>query len=325
MIARREVLLGILRLLAAPIAAEAQEPGKVPRIGIITDVPSVAETVRSPANGGFLRGLEELGYVQGRNILLEYRSAEGRVERVPQIVAELIRLKVDVILTTTNRVALHVKQEATTVPIVMGTVSNPVEVGLVQSLARPGGNLTGLTLDVGPQNEGKRLELLRETAPGISRVAFIGLKADWEDPLGSAVQRAAQALGLKLILAEHQSGNYSPAFAVVTRERADAVFLTVSGYSYTHRRVLADFALKSRLLAIYLAREFAVDGGLMSYGPSIPDLYRRAAGYVDRILKGAKPADLPIEQPTKFELVINLRTARALGLTIPPAVLAQGG
>jgi len=320
---RRAFVAGAVSVLATPLAAGAQVPEKIPRIGILTEVPSVAETVRSPAYIAFLRGLGELGYVEGRNILLELRSAEGRTERVPEIVAELVRLKVDIILTTTNPVALRVKQATTTVPIVMGTVWSPVEVGLVQSLARPGGNLTGLTLDVGPESEGKRLELLRETFPGISRVAFIGGKADWEGPFGSVVQRAAQALGLRLVLAEHQSGDYAPAFAVVTRERADALFASRGGYSYTHRRALADLALKSRLPVIHFDRAFVVDGGLMSYGASVSDLYRRSAGYVDKILKGARPADLPIEQPTTFELVINLRTAKALGLVVPSAVLAR--
>jgi putative ABC transport system substrate-binding protein len=281
-------------ILTAPLAVEAQQPGKVPRIGIITEAPTVAQTVRSPAYFAFLEGLAELGYVEGRSVLLELRSAEGRSERVPQIVAELVHLKIDVILTTTNAVALGVKQATPTVPIVMGTVWSPVEAGLVQSLARPGGNLTGLTLDAGPESEAKRLELLRDSFPEISRVAYIGRKADWDSPFGASVQRAAHALGLRLVLAEHQSSDYAPAFSVVAREKADALFPSNGGYSYTHRRVLADFALKSRLPMIHFDRSFIGDGGLMSYGPSVADLYRRAAGYVDKILKGAKPTDLPV-------------------------------
>jgi ABC-type uncharacterized transport system substrate-binding protein len=197
----------------------------------------------------------------------------------------------------------------------------------VQSLARPGGNVTGLTMDVGPEIETKRLELLRMIAPEISRVAFVGSKADWEDPIGRAVQHAGRALALRVVLAEYPVGptshDYEAALAAVTREKADAVFAAVGGPTFAYRRVLAEFAAKNRLPAASNFREFVVAGGLMSYGPSLADMYRRVAGYVDKILKGAKPADLPIEQPTKFELIINLKTAKALGLTIPRSLLLR--
>ena len=324
---RRTWLVGAVGLFARPPGARAQPPGKVYRVATIYENLPVSVGVRTAAGIAFRRALTELGYVEGKTLVLEYRSLEGRLDRVPEIVVELTRLNVDVIVTTNNPVTLRVKQATTTVPIVMGTSGTPVEAGLVQSLARPGGNVTGLTVDGGPDSEGKRLELLREAVPGISRVAFIGSHADWEDPIGRAVQRAAQALGLTLVLAEHPISappdDYAAALATTTQRRVDALFAAAGSPSFTHRRLLSDFAAKHRLPAVHLSREFAVDGGLMSYGPSLADLYRRAAGYVDLILKGAKPADLPVEQPTKFELILNLKTAKALGLAIPPAVLAR--
>jgi putative ABC transport system substrate-binding protein len=259
--------------------------------------------------------------------VVEVRSAEGRIERIPEIVAELVRLRVDVIVVSTSRVAERVKQATSTVPIVITSGSTLAELGLVQSLARPGGNVTGLTVDTGPEVEAKRLELLREVASGISRVAFVGSKAEWESPMGRAVRHGGRALGVRLVLAEHPASvtrpDYEAALAVVTRERADAVYAAYGAASFAYRQVLAEFAAKNRLPAVASYREFPVAGGLMSYGPSLADLYRRAGGYVAKILRGAKPADLPIEQPTKFELIINLKTAKSLGLTIPPAVLAR--
>jgi putative ABC transport system substrate-binding protein len=271
--------------------------------------------------------LSELGYTEGQNLIVEIRSAEGRIERIPEIVAELVRLGVDVIVVSTSRVAHRVRQATSTVPIVITSGSTLVELGLVQSLAHPGGNVTGLTVDTGPEIEAKRLELLREVASGISRVAFVGSKADWVGPMGQAVQHGGRVLALRLVLAEHPVSatrpDYEAALAVVTRERADALFVASGGPGFAYRQVLVEFAAKNRLPTVSSYREFPVAGGLMSYGPSLADLYRRAAGYVAKILKGAKPADLPIEQPTKLELVINLKTAKSLGLTIPPAVLAR--
>ncbi len=314
-------------LLPAPLAAEAQQPaGKVYRIGFLFEALRVADIVRSQ-DSPFSRALSELGYTEGQNLLVELRSAEGRIERIPEIVAEFVRLRVDVIVVSTSRVAHRAKQATSTVPIVITSGSTLAELGLVQSLARPGGNVTGLTVDTGPEIEAKRLELLREVASGISRVAFVGSKADWEGPMGQAVHHGGRALALRLVLAEHPASarrpDYEAALAVVTRQRADALFVASGGPGFAHRQVLVEFAAKNRLPAVSSYREFPVAGGLMSYGPSLADLYRRAAGYVARILKGAKPADLPIEQPTKFELVINLKTAKSIGLTIPPAVLAR--
>jgi putative ABC transport system substrate-binding protein len=313
-------------LLASPLAGEAPQPaGKVYRIGVLFEALRVADP--RPPNNPFSQGLSELGYTEGQNLLVEVRSAEGRIERIPEIVAEFVRLRVDVIVVSTSRVAHRVKQATGTVPIVITSGSTLAELGLVQSLARPGGNVTGLTVDAGPGVEAKRLELLREVASGISRVAFVGSKADWASPMGHAVQRGGRALGLSLVLAEHPVSvtrrDYEAALAVVTRERVNALFVASGGPGFAYRQVLVEFAAKNRLPAVAPYREFPAAGGLMSYGPSLADLYRRAAGYVAKILNGAKPADLPIEQPTKFELVINLKTARSIGLTIPSAVLAR--
>src|SRR5262245_22456814 len=318
-----------IALLAPPLAGEAQQPARtVHRIGLLYEALPFAY-VLSPQNNPtpFSRALSELGYTEGQNLIVEVRTAEGRIERIPKIVAEFVRLRVDVIVVSTSQVAHWVKQATSTVPIVIAGGSTLAELGLVQSLARPGGNVTGLTRDAGPEIEAKRLELLREVAPGISRVAFVGSKADWKSPMGQAVQRAGRVLALRLVLAEHPASvtdrDYEAALGVVTRERADALFVASGGPGFAYQRELVEFAARNRLPAVASYRAFPVGGGLMSYGPSLADLYRRAAGYVDKILKGAKPADLPIEQPTKFELYINLKTAKAIGLTVPPAVLAR--
>ena len=219
------------------------------------------------------------------------------------------------------------KQATSTVPIIVTSGSTLAELGLVQSLARPGGNVTGLSVDTGPEIEAKRLELLREVAPGISRVAFVGSKADWEGPMGQAVQHGGRVLALRLVLAEHPVSatprDYEAALAVVTREGANGLYVASGGPGFAYRQVLAKFAAKNRLPAVSSTRDFPFAGGLMSYGPRLADLYRQAARYVAKILEGAKPADLPVQQPTKFEFVINLKTAKALGLTIPPSVLAR--
>jgi putative ABC transport system substrate-binding protein len=314
-------------VLAAPLAAEAQQQaGKVYRIGFLFEALRVAD-VTSTQDTPFSHALSELGYMKGQNLIFEVRSAEGRLERIPEIVAEFVRLRVDVIVVSTSRVAHRVKQATSTVPIVITSGNTLAELGLVQSLARPGGNVTGLTVDAGPGIEAKRLELFREVASGISRVAFVGSKAEWESPMGHAVQRGGRALGLRLVLAEHPLSatrpDYEAALAVVTRERADALFVANAGPGFAYQKMLVEFAAKNRLPAVAPYRAFPRAGGLMSYGASLADLYRRAAGYVAKILKGANPADLPIEQPAKFELVINLKTAKSIGLKIPTAVLAR--
>ncbi len=320
------ILILTVGLFAAPLSTEAQQAGKVYRVGFVMSSGLTSELAGPdppPYMRGFVQALRDLGYMEGRNLVLERRSAGARFEGAPEIIAELVRLKVDVIVTGGNPVARAAKEVTTSIPIVMATSSDPVEAGLVASLARSGANVTGLTLDTGPEINGKRLELLKEAVPNISRVAVIGSKEDWESPKGKNTQAAARALGLTLLLAEHKANDYAPAFALVTRERADAIFASLSGPNYANRRFIIEFAAKRHLPASYAFRESVEDGGLMSYGPSVVDMFRRAAYYVDKILKGAKAADLPVEQPTRFELVINLKTAKALGLKVPQSVLIR--
>jgi len=325
---RRAFISGItLGLLAAPLAAEAQEAGKVYRVGLIFPSPPVSEMAGpEPVNNGaraFVRGLRTLGYVEGRNLILERRSAEGRFERFAPIVAELVGLNVDVIVVSTTPLAQRAREVTTAVPIVLGVGADPVGAGLAQSLARPGGNVTGLTLDVGPEIQGKRLELLKGAVPRASRVAFLGTKKLWDAVYETSIKAGAQALGLTVFLAEHTPTEYTGAFTLISRERADALFVAHSSENYAQRRLIVDFTTSNRLPSIHAFREAVEAGGLMSYGVNVEDLFRRAARYVDKILKGFKPADLPIEQPTKFELLINLKTAKALRLTIPPSLLQR--
>jgi putative ABC transport system substrate-binding protein len=314
-------------LLAAPLAAEAQPAGKVYRVGIIAAASPVSDLAGpdpiNPATRAFVHALRELGYVQGKNLVLDIRSAEGRFERFPGIVRELVRLKVDVILASSNEVFKAARDVTQAVPMVMVASGAPVEEGLVQSLARPGGNITGITLDAGPELGAKRLELLKETLPNVSRVAVLAPKgerlAQWE----LSTQAAAKVLGVRLLVAEHTVSEYADAFALIARERPDAVLVPEGTANWQNRRLIVEFTAKSRLPAVYPWREFADAGGLMSYGVDMSDLFRRAASYVDRILRGANPAEMPVERPTKFELVINLKTAKALGLTIPQSLLLR--
>jgi len=321
------ILFLALGVLGAPIDTPAQQPGKVYRVGLIVTTSPVSEMAGPepvhPPTRAFLHTLRSLGYVEGQNLVFERRSAEGKFERFTEIVAELVRLKTDVIVTVSTPLAQAAKQVTTTVPIVMARSDSPVEAGLVASLGRPGGNITGLTTKTGPEIEGKRLELLKDALPKISRVAYLRMKTDWEGPTGESVKAAAKALNVTLLHAEHTPNEYASAFAVIARQRPDALLVTDSAPAFAHRRLIVEFAVKNRLPGMYGWREPVEAGGLMSYGVNISDLFRRAAGYADKILKGANPADLPIEQPTKFELVINLKTAKALGLTIPPSVLIR--
>jgi putative ABC transport system substrate-binding protein len=311
-----------LGLLAAPWAADAQEPGKVPRIGVL------GPTTRSdsaPWFAAFRRGLRELGWVEGQNISLEYRWAEGRTERLLDLAAELVRLRVDVMLVGATAPAVAARNATRTIPIVMATSGDPVGMGLVASLARPGGNVTGLTVNVGVETFGKNLELLREAVPKVRRVAVLSNPASPYHVLGvKHVKAAAQPVDVQLHFLEARGpDDLDRAFAAMARARAEALFVLPDPTFLLHRARLHDLAAKSRLPAMYALRQHTETGGLMSYGVDLRDNYRRAATYVDKILKGAKPADLPIEQPTKFELVINLKTAKALGLTIPASMLAR--
>jgi putative ABC transport system substrate-binding protein len=321
---RRFLLTSVAGALAAPVAAAAQAVGKVYRVGLvaITPVAGIVSDPSHPFNSGFRREMRDRGYVEGQNVILELRSLEGNMERAPEVVAELIRLNADVIVTATPEMTRQAQRVTTTVPIVTFSRA-PVEEKLVVSLARPGGNITGLTNDTGPDLQGKLLELLREGVRELRRVAYLGSRAEWEGPGGMSARAAAGAWGLALFLAEPSPNDYTRAFDLIARERPDAMIISQDATHYPHRRLIAELAARNRLPSIGPYREFVEAGGLMSYGHDSRDIYRRVAMYVDKILRGAKPADLPIEQPTKFELVINLKTAKALGLTIPPALLAR--
>ena len=321
---RRDTILALLALGATSIAAEAQQAAKVARIGFL----SSSLAARPHSRDAFRQGLRDLGYVEGRNVVIEYRDAEGKPERLPALAAELVALNVDVILVGGGtRVTLAAMQATKTVPIVFTDVGDPVESGLVTSLARPGGNVTGLS-SLGPELVGKNLELLKHAVPGIDRVAVLwvpgalGERTDKDMLTGADV--AARALGVRLQFFEARAPDeFAKAFSDMNSARAAALTVLPSNRFVREHRRIVDLAAKNRLPAVYTSREFVDAGGLMSYGASSADLSRRAATYVDKILNGAKPGDLPIEQPTKFELVINLKTAKALGLTIPQSVLAH--
>ena len=323
------VVVVALDLVLGPLAAEAQPGGKVYRVGLVVPVTPVSDLAGPapvhPATRAFVQELRTLGYVEGQNLVLERRSAEGRLERFGDIVAELIRLKSDAIVTVGTPAARVAKAATTTIPIVMATSWDPVSDGIVQSLARPGGNITGLTMAVGADIEAKRLELLRAMLPSISRVAYLGSKEekDWESPSGESVRTAAHVLGVTLVRAEFSPHQYIDAFTWISRARAEAVFVSPSSTAYGDRALIVGLANQIRLPSAFRFREAVELGGLMSYGVNVADNFRRAAGYVDKILKGARPADLPVEQPTKFEFFVNLKAAKQIGLTIPPNVLAR--
>ncbi len=310
-------------LVSAPLAGEGQQAAQIPRIGFLSpDSPSDPRVLgRFRA---FQQGLRELSYVEGQNIAIESRWAEGRWDRLPGLAAELVRLKVDVIVTYGPPAIQAVKQATRTIPIVMAGVIDPETTGFVASLARPGGNITGLSL-MAPELVGKQLEILKEVVPKVSRVALLGnpTNAGTAPQLRNA-QNAARALGIQLQPQEARGpSEIDSAFAAMSKEQVGAVIVLVDLTLIAQRTRIADLAAKRHLPAVYGMRDHVEAGGLMAYGASVLDRYRRAAGYVDKILKGAKPADLPIEQPTKFELVINMKTAKALGLTIPPSVLLR--
>jgi len=322
MIRRIVVCLLITALLLAVLPAEAQQTKKIPGVGYLAGASLSSQLTRNEA---FRQGLRELGYVEGKNIVIEWRSAEGKRDRVPALVAELVRLKMDIIVTDGPTVTRTAKEATSTIPIVMTGVGDAVGSGLVASLARPGGNVTGLST-LRPEISGKRLELLKEILPRLSRVAVFttSMSQDYAQTK-KEIDLAAGAFGVKLqYLDVLDPKHVESAFRAADKGRADAVLVRVSGrIADSHRKEIAELAVKSRLPAIYERAEYVEAGGLMSYGVSINDLYRRAAIYVDKILKGAKPADLPVEQPMKFELIINLKTAKEIGLVIPPNVLAR--
>jgi len=306
-------------LFALSFSAQAQQPENIPRIGYLEAVSPSISAVRSEA---FRQGLRELGYVEGKNIVTEYRYAEGKRDRLPALAAELVRLKVDVIVTAGASATRAAKKATSTIPIVMAQDSDPVGKGVVASLARPGGNITGLST-LAPEISGKQLELLKEIIPKLSRVAVLGTSTR----PGNAqtlreVELAAGAFKVEVrYLDVLDPKKIETAFGAARKERADAVLVLAGRILISHRTQVVELAVKSRLPAIYPFPVYVEAGGLMSYGVRRSDLFRRAATYVDKILKGANPGELPIEQPTKFQLVINLKTAKALGITIPPSIL----
>jgi len=311
-------------LFVLGVAAEAQQPVKVPRIGYLH--PGSAATASAARIEAFREGLRELGYLEGKNIVIEWRYADGKseAESLPELAAELVRIKVDVIVTTGTPAVRAIKRASATIPIVFAVISHPVENGIVASFARPGGNVTGLTI-LTEELSGKRLELLKETVPNVTR---IGVLSDLTNPTQALewkeILAAAQVLGVKLqSLGLRSSDDFDGAFKAALRERAQALITLPQPLMNSHRNLIVGFAVKNKLPAIYPAPEYTDAGGLMYYGPVYTELFRRAAIFVDKILKGTKPADLPVEQPIKFEFVINLKTAKQIGLTIPPNMLAR--
>lgn len=309
-----------------PMSAFAQQTN-IHRVAYVAAIPPLSQMIGAdpinPFARAFLHGLRSLGYVEGQNLVMEWRSAEGRFERIPEIIRELVSTKADVIVTTTLPIIRAAKAVTETVPIVMTGIGNPVEEGLIESLARPGGNITGLAAVSGNENAAKRLQLLKELLPGMTRVALLNSKAEMIGGWEQSQEAAARQLGIKVLIAEHAPTDYAAAFALIARERPDALSVAFTAANVINRKLIIEFAAKNRIPAIYGVREFAADGGLIAYGPDLADIFHRSAGYVDRILKGAKPADLAVEQPTKFQLVVNLKTAKVLGLTVPPSLLVR--
>ena len=305
-------------LFAAPLAARAQQVGKVYRIGILETIPALQNAAKLDA---LRKGLRDLGYVEGRNLIIEYRSADGRAERFPDLASELVRLKVHLIVTRGTPAAKAAKNATGTIPVVMATMA---PLALVASLAHPGGNITGVTT-FSTELTGKRIELLKELVPSLSRVALLHnmgnpvAPPEWEE-----TKTAARSLGLQAELLDVRSqDDLGRAFELAVRQHVDALLIGADGLTQMHQQTIVDLVARNRLPAVYPAREFVEAGGLIAYAVNYPDLYFRFASFVDKIFKGAKPAELPVEQPTKFELVINLKTAKALGLTIPQSVLLR--
>ena len=314
------ILVAAMLLVTAGLV-EAQQPPKILRIGFLTAGSSSTIPARIDA---FRQGLRELGYVEDKNIVIEWRFGEGKLDRLPALVAELVRLKVDVILSAGAAVTRPAKDATRTIPIVMAQDTDPVGNGFVASLARPGGNITGLS-SYSAELNGKRLELLKEIVPKLSRLAVVG-ESTYPGNAQSLKETELAAGALKVQLQYLDvlgPKDIEPAFRAASKGRADAVLVLQSGVVIAHRAEIPELAIKNRLPAIYPRSEFVIDGGLMSYGASFTEMDRRAATYVDKILKGAKPADLPVEQPKKFEFIINLKAAKQIGLIIPPNVLAR--
>jgi putative tryptophan/tyrosine transport system substrate-binding protein len=315
------VFFGLLASLLLTTSPVASQQTKVPRIGFLGATHSSANSARIEA---FRQGLRDLGYVEGKNIVIEYRWAEGKSERLPDLAADLVRLKVDIIVTAGPAAIRPAKEATSTIPIVMSFDNDPVGSGFVASLARPGGNITGLSA-LFPELSGKRVELLKEVVPQLSRMAAFGTSNQpGTDQTLRETERAAAVLGVQLQFLEiRDPKDVETAFQAARKWRADTVLVLSSAVIFSRRTQVAELAVKNRLPVIFPQNEFVQDGGLMSYAPNYADLFRRTATYVDKILKGAKPSELPVEQPTKFEFIINLKAAKQIGLTIPPNVLAR--
>ena len=324
---RRAFITGVAASFAAPLVAEAQQPGKIPRVGIaFSGAPlsiMLGPTPSSPSMKGFLQGLRQLGYIDGENILLERRSAEGQYERLPAIMAEFIRLQVDLIVTGGNPATAAARQATATLPIVAGGVSYPIEAGFIASFARPGGNVTGLAFFA--ELNAKQLEIVKEVVPRGSVVTVLRYAPDpMHAAMWKATQIAGQRLGVQLQSAEMgDPSELESTLSLIAKTRARALMILPGALFFVESQRLASLTTRYNLAAISEFREFAEAGGLLSYGVNIFEMWRHLALFVDRILKGTKPADLPVEQPTKYELVINLKTAKALGLTIPPSLLGR--
>lgn len=323
---RRAFIAGIGAATVWPFAVAAQQTPKVSRIGWL-GTPHFDSPAGSVNREAFLQGLRDLGYIEGQNILIEYRMADGRIERLPELAAELVRLNVDLIVAGATPAGRAAQQATKTIPIIVNAMGDPVRDGLVASLPRPGGNITGTTF-LGPELVPKRLALLKEFLPRISRMAVLrhpGVfdESTMRDMLNQTTD-AATTLGVSLQFVDvRRSEDLDRAFAAIAKERTEALLPFPSTLFFAERRRIVELAATHRLPAMFNAREFVELGGFAAYGANLNDLFRRSAAYVDKILKGVKPSDLPVEQPTKFELVINLKTAKALGLTVPPSLIAR--
>jgi putative ABC transport system substrate-binding protein len=329
---RRAVVRGLaIALMYMPIAAEAQPTRKVYRVGVLFEVTPIADMIgpepRSTILRAFLDGLRELGYVEEQNVVIERRSAEGNPERLPGLAAELNRLNLNVILASGEQTTPALLAATTAIPIVQPTLTDPMERGYIKTLARPGGNITGLSLHVDREIYGKLLELLKEAAPRISRVAVLHRASPGGSPSSTLLETmvpVANRLRITLLPAiVNREDQFVSAFAMIEHQRADALIAELNGLNTRLQMRIVQFAGQRRIPAASAFRSFAADGGLLSYGPNISAQFRRAAAHVDKILKGARPGDLPIEQPTTFELEVNLKTAKTLGLTIPPSILVR--
>ena len=324
---RRRFIALLGGAVVLPLAARAQQARKVHRVGWLFSAVPLRDmggpNPIDPVSNAFVHGLRDLGYIEGQNLMLDRRSAEGKLERIDGLAAELVALDPDVLITGGGDfMAQALRRLTKTVPIISPYSDDPVGAGLVESLAHPGGNVTGFVAYTSPEFETKRLQLLIEAVPSASRIAYLGMKQIWESPAAQQVQDVARALGLRLVLVEHASDSYVDAFALMTRDPPDALFVAYHPVNYANRQLISEFAAKQRIPGIFPYREAVMVGGLMSYSVSTTDLFRRAAGLVDKIFKGTKPADIPVERPTKLEFWINLKTAKLMGIEIPEKLIA---